>query len=298
MDCCRIPALLVAVCLLAGGAMGQQASAPISSPQSSLPPGLPSVSPPFQAITPNEQGATLLQQTISAQNGATPVTDVTLTGSIILAVPSGGTETGTVTMTAIGDAQSQVTITSPSGTRTGIRSISPTGVPSQKSIASDGTVNHAAPQSLFSPHPGWFFPSFAIKGQPQNTAASSFIATETRNGTQVNHLRVWQSQAGAADMAALASRFQTQFDLYLDPVTSLPASTVYLVHGYRPDKPISAFPFRDVPVPVEMRFSDYRSVQGHPVAFRIQVLLQGRLVQDIQLTSATFNTGVVLPSAD
>jgi len=47
-----------------------------------------------------------------------------------------------------------------------------------------------------------------------------------------------------------------------------------------------------VEIPVEVRFADYRSVNGIDVPFHIQRLQNGSLMMDIAVTGASFNTGL------
>jgi hypothetical protein len=52
----------------------------------------------------------------------------------------------------------------------------------------------------------------------------------------------------------------------------------------------TTIPSRDIPV--EIRFGDYKSVNGFLVPFRIQRVLQGMLNLDLTVTSATVNVGL------
>jgi hypothetical protein len=73
---------------------------------------------------------------------------------------------------------------------------------------------------------------------------------------------------------------------------------VYYVQPDFPKSPRIVNVTRDTRAPVEMRFSDYQRVQGVSVAFHIQAFIQGRQIYDIQLSSATLNTGPVIPSVN
>jgi hypothetical protein len=72
-------------------------------------------------------------------------------------------------------------------------------------------------------------------------------------------------------------------DFYLDPVSLLPLAIAFKVH---PDKDMNT------EIPTEVRFADYRVVNGARVPFHIQRLLNGSLVLDIVVTSATLNSGL------
>jgi len=72
-------------------------------------------------------------------------------------------------------------------------------------------------------------------------------------------------------------------DLYLDSTTLLPASLTFQVH---PDNNMS------VDIFVEVLFSDYRAISGVQVPFRVQKYLNNGLALDLQLETATINSGL------
>lgn len=255
--------------------------------------------PPLATAT--AQGTTLLQQSLTAIGAESPVADVTLTGNITVLIPGGTTDTGTIAMVARGDSQAEITMQMTTGTRTEVRSLSSDGVPAEMRTGPDGIVTHNPVSSLLTPHPAWFFPQFVLAAQPQANVSSAFIGAETRAGVPVNHIEVWQLPSTSSSSAKPAEVLQhdTQYDVYLDPATSLPLAMVYWVQPNYPTKPgVPVYTHRDRRAPVEMRFSDYQKVQGIPVAFHIQTFIQGRQIYDIQLSSATFNAGPVIPTVN
>ena len=72
-------------------------------------------------------------------------------------------------------------------------------------------------------------------------------------------------------------------DLYVDPNSMLPLALAFKTH---PDDDFN------LNIPVEIRFGDYRNVNGVLAPFRIQKLLQGTLTLDLAVTQATVNSGV------
>ena len=72
-------------------------------------------------------------------------------------------------------------------------------------------------------------------------------------------------------------------DLYLDSASLLPLAIRFNVH---PDDDFG------LDIPVEVDFSNYQAINGVQVPLHIQKFLQGTLVMDINLTSATFNSGL------
>jgi hypothetical protein len=109
---------------------------------------------------------------------------------------------------------------------------------------------------------------------------------------------MWQAtpQNGALAPAFLAKQ-QPQSELYLDPATSLPASMVFQIRPYhKPGTP--PLSIRARPAPEEVRFSDYRSVQGRTLPFHIQLFLgqgpQQQQIMDITIASVALNKGATI----
>jgi hypothetical protein len=218
-----------------------------------------------------------------------------MTGTIVI-TKGKATDSGTVTLTAIGDSQSQVTITTPAGTRTEVRAISAQGLASEKWTGPDGTVHHFPAESLVTPHPAWFFPAFVMAAEPASNFASSSAGTETKNGASVEHVQSWKQSAGSAASDFLQR--ETIHDFYLDPATSLPVSTAFAVKPDTSQQPHSVSLRNITHVPEEVRFSDYRLVQGVPVPYHIALYISGNILFDIQVDSVQVNTGVTIPSTE
>jgi hypothetical protein len=72
-------------------------------------------------------------------------------------------------------------------------------------------------------------------------------------------------------------------DFYLDSATLLPAAITYNIH---PDN--NAL----LDVPVQSRFSDYRSVSGAKIPFHIQRFLNNTLTKDLEVLNVTINSGI------
>lgn len=283
--------------LFAAIAFGQSTEGTMApQPGGPFGPKAPSMSAPPPLAQPNTEGATLLQQSLAAIGAETPAADVTLAGKITVFIPGGTTDTGTITMAARGDSQAEIVMAMATGIRTEVRTVSSDGLPAEMRTGPDGAVTHNPVHSLLTPHPAWFFPQFVLSAHPVSTLLSSFIASETRNGVPVNHLEVWQSPPNGSSLSTLATQQQTQYDLYLDPATSLPLAMVYYVQpDYRQLPPVI---HRDTRAPVEMQFSNYQRVQGTAVALHIQAFIQGRQIYDIQLSTVTFDSNPSIPTVN
>jgi hypothetical protein len=221
-----------------------------------------------------------VQNALSSLVGKLPVADVSIDATVVS--PSGlDSETGSGTFTAKGLNLSRTQITLSSATRTDTRNIT-NGIP-----AGQWSVN-GQPASTYALHncwtdAAWFFPAFSALAQWSNgNFVWSYVGSERHAGLNTQHLRVVQLYPQDAKSLLAVQRLSTT-DFYLDPVSFLPLAVVSKVH---PDQDMNT------DIPVEIRFADYRSVQGVQVPFRVQKLLNGTLLLDLTVTSAVLNSGL------
>jgi hypothetical protein len=236
---------------------------------------LEATNPP--AVT--QQAAAFAAQSIAALTGGNVINDVTLTGTVTWTSGS-DTETGTASLMAAGNGESLMNLTLTTGTRVEIRD-SQTGVRLGKWIAPSGTSGMFVPHNCGS-DAVWFFPALSSLAGGANITFS-YVAQETRNGESVQHIEAAAYQVGQTSTAALAQL--GVMDFYLDSSTLLPSAITFNVH---PDNNTLAN------IPVEVDFSDYQAVNGITVPMHIQKYLEGTLMIDMMISSATFNTGLPL----
>lgn len=220
-----------------------------------------------------------LQWALAALSGSTPTSDVTLSGSANY-IAGSDDETGTATLKAIVGA-SRIDLNLPSGTRSEVwnnLSGSPVGTWSGPDAVSHPISFH----NLLLIDPAWFFPIFPISRGLATGYTATYVGQETHNSVAVQHLSISQQPADSSDTAALLQHL-SQMDLYLDSSTFLPIALAFNIH---PDD--NAL----LDIPVEIRFSDYRSVNGAQVPFHVQKFLNNGLILDLQFQTATLNTGL------
>lgn len=245
------------------------------------------VSVPFLAAsvaqqTPasSAQALALLQQALAALNPGTPTTDVTLSGTAH-SIAGGDDETGTATVKAVTGA-SRIDLNFPSGARSEIQNgngSSPVGTWS----GPDGVAHPISFHNLLT-DPVWFFPQFPIAHRISGSGyLVSYVGHETLDSLAVEHIMISQTPIPQTPADTPTITHLSQMDYFLDSTTFLPVALTFSIH---PDN--NAL----LDIPIEVRFSDYRAVNGGQVPFRVQRLLNNGLVLDLQFDKALVNTGL------
>jgi hypothetical protein len=222
-----------------------------------------------------------LRQAQGVLANTTPIADVTLTGTA-RRIAGSDDETGTAVLKALATGEARMDFSFPSGQRSEARTSS-NNVPAGAWTGPDGKPHPQSQHNLMTDS-SWFFPALALGRlvSSQNSSVS-FVGQETKDGVSVVHLAATQQFPDVpADMAPLMEHV-SQMDLFLDIKTLLPAVLDFNVH---PDDNML------LDIPVEIRFSDYRAVNGVQVPFHIQRYLNNSLILDIQLQTATLNSGI------
>jgi len=208
------------------------------------------------------------------------VSDVTLTGSA-RRIAGSDDESGTATLRALSSGAARLDLSLLSGTRSEFRSpLSefPTGGWS----GPDGVV-HAIPYHNLIGDWGWF-PVFTLaNASTVQSSVLTLVGTETRNGQSVIHVTEFQQFPNLTPDNAALMQHLSQIDIFLDSATLLPSVVSYNAHA---DRNV----LRDIPV--EIHFSDYRTVNGAQIPFHIQKFQNNSLLLDLQFQSATLNTGL------
>jgi hypothetical protein len=230
--------------------------------------------------TSSTQAATLLAQSSKALTGSAVVNDVTLTGTAER-IAGSDDETGAAVLKALASGVGRLDLNFASGSRTEMADLSnaPTGA-----WRGPDRIIHAVPFHNLLNESAWFFPGFAIGRRISAPGyAATYIGHETRQEQAVEHVAISQVPPSVWPAGAVLFQHLTQLDFYLDSTTSLPAAVTFVVH---PDDN------ELVDIPVEIRFSDYRSASGNQVPFHVQKFVNNTLVLDIQIQNVSFNTGL------
>lgn len=232
-------------------------------------------------LTSDPQAVSFATKALAALTGGKPITDVTLTGTAARTAGSDA-ETGTITLKALGPTSSRVEFAGSGGNRAEIRNSSP-GFPQGAWVGTDG-VSHAMAYHNCVTDAVWFFPALSILSEVSTAnAVVRYVGQENRNGASVYHLRFLS--VAPSFLGGLGSALPSlgNEEMYLDSSTLLPVVITFNAH---PDD--DGF----TSIPMEVDFSQYKSVQGALVPFGILKLFNGSLLFDISVQSATINSGL------
>ncbi len=234
-----------------------------------------------QNLPANSVGArAVAAQSVFAITKGNPVADVTLSGSIT-SLSGSDTQTGLGVFQARGLTDSRIDLNLGDYKKTEIRQSSG-GYPLGAWIDKTGkAAKFAYHNSLTSS--AWFFPALSCLAQSSNPSfAFTDLGPDNRDGLSTRHLRVLQ--VAGNDPPQLAKLTAT--DVYLDPVSLLPLAIAFSTH---PDDDMNT------DISVEIRFADYRPINGILIPFRFQRMLNGSLVLDVTVSNVVLNSG--LPDA-
>jgi hypothetical protein len=235
-----------------------------------------------QQLSPSAPNpSVLLQRSLAALVGSQTITDITLSGTA-RRIAGSDDDTGTATFTALAAGAGRTDLSLSSGQRGEVSNLSST-TPAGAWSGPDRISHPIAYHNLLT-EPAWFFPAFAIA---RRLSSSGYVATyvghETHNGQAVEHVTVSQTPPAQITSGAPLIQHLTEVDFFLDSSTFLPAAIAFTIH---PDNDAL------IDIPVEIRFSDYRAVNGAQVPYHVQKLLNNSLILDFQAQTVTFNTGL------
>lgn len=221
---------------------------------------------------------------IAAVTGGVQIQDISLGGTAQW-LNGSQTESGVITLQALGSAASKMDATLPSGVISEVLDHSadePTGHTFRTGLGQKQLALHNCWTDAV-----WFFPAFSSLSETSNPRfVFSYIGQETWEGTVVFHVRsALRPPYQSARTTASIQRLST-VDYYLDAASYLPVLVRFSTH---PDDDSTVL------FPVEIRYSDYAlAAGGAKIAQRIQRLFNGVLQVDISLTSVNLNIGLQL----
>ena len=207
--------------------------------------------------------------------GATNIQGTTLSGSAEF-IAGSTDDTGSFTASCAVNGSSQLQLQLGSTSRTETRQ-STNQTPTGEWANGQGQQHAMAGHNLFTAD-SWFCPHIALSNFVQNGRSSiQFVGDETKNGASVVHFTVSTPAVDATSQSAFLSRLSTT-EVYLDAQTLRPAAFVFNAH---PDNDAK------IDIPIEIRFSNYRSANGVWVPHTIQKYVNSSLTLTLQVQTAS-----------
>lgn len=238
---------------------------------------------PGQQATTAGRARTLLQQAHAAVSGSSTLNDISISATAHR-IAGSDDETGTALLRALATGEARVDSDFPSGKYTEVIAKSDKGPLGQWS-GPDGVV-HRLPHHNLLVDSSWFFPAMMLRKMIFSPGlVMEDLGTEVRDEHRVEHLIVTRQfpEVHLPEHAVQLLEHASQIAVYLDSSTLLPSAVTFNTH---PDEDAS----RDIPV--EIRFLDYRVVDGVKVPFHVMKFLNNGLVLDLQLETVSLNAGL------
>lgn len=234
---------------------------------------------PTGAVQRDSQALTLLTQAHGILNaGNIALSDLTLSGNISW-IAGSTTVNGSVALQAKGLTESRFEIV---GGTPRIEIRDNTAGPAGQVVDFDGAVRQIATHNCWTP-PIWFAPALIVQSALSFGGGLRYIGLENWNGVAVTHLQQFQAVSGQKSRMSETIQSLSAVDLYFDVNSHLLLGVAFNFH---PDDDYSQN------IPVEVRFSDYRSANGVATPFHIQRLLAGSLNADITISTVSINSGL------
>jgi len=232
---------------------------------------------PALACAQSSPVSTTLQSALQAMVGKDSIQDVTLSGTAET-IAGSSDETTPFTYQATMAGSSRLEIPLSAGTLTEACLVASTG-PSGQWSRGDGVIHTMAQHNLLAGL-GWAFPAIVVsKLLTDTTMAASYVGLEG----SLMHFSASGQLPGASQTAAALQQHLTHIDIWLDASTLLPAKLSFNTH---PTNNAAL----DIPVSVE--FSQYQAFGGVLLPSHVQKFLNNTLTLDLQMQSATFNSGL------
>jgi len=225
------------------------------------------------------QAVSLAGQTYQALVGLTPLQDISIQASAMHFAGS-DEETGTATMQVRGGA-SRMVLSLSDGQRQEVFN-SAQGVKGAWAGA-DGIWH---PQAIHNSwiNENWIFPAFALQAALNDSTYSVvYQGLDKLDGAAVVHLTLYRILPKQLQSANELIKRLTTLDVYLDPASSLPVAIAFNIH---PDDNAG------LDIPVEIRYSDYKTISGVLVPTHVQKLVQGSVTLDLRVTGVAVNSGL------
>lgn len=209
-----------------------------------------------------------------------PVARVDLTGNATW-ILGNGEDSGSVSLSVSQDGSATMSLTLGSGNR--VESSLGSGLDTQCQWVDKGGQSHATSTANCWKPAVWFLPDFSLQPTQIKGAVSVDDLGEGTVGSSPDTLRHLQARFDLPTKSGKEAQGIARWsmtDLGVDPSTYLPSILAYTVV---PDNGVESS------IAVEVRYGNYRQVEGVQIPFSIQRYLNGSLQLDITLSGAQVN---------
>lgn len=242
---------------------------------------LPPATANAQAQSSKVSANTALLQISSAFSGGKPVRSIDISGNATWHAGS-LEDSGSVTLKGSADGSSQMQLQL---VATGAKNEAFSGAGSNATCqwSAASAVSHEIDFGNCLQSAVWFLPALSLQPGLVSSAVNAVDLGIGPVGSNSNSYRHIQSQVIPSNLPAQITKSleqQSTMDLGVDPASLLPAVLSYSV---RPDNGAN------VQIAIEVRYSDYRTVDGVRIPFHIERLINGSLQLDIVVSSAQIN---------
>jgi hypothetical protein len=220
-----------------------------------------------------------LQASLAAMVGQSSIQDVTLTGNAEV-IAGGNDETVPVTFKALSNGSTGEQLNLSAGVMNEVRIYGSSG-PTGTWTSGDGVQHTISGQNLITGS-AWFSPAIVISQMISNPALT-LVYVGGEGG--LFHFQVYQQQPNASGATGELLQHLTQMDIYLSSTTLEPVTLQFNAH---------AESNANVDVPVTIQYSNYQTVNGVSMPFRVQRFFNNSLALDFQIQSADINSGITV----
>jgi hypothetical protein len=233
----------------------------------------------FLTLTWCQSPATTQLQTVQAQArtallATAQPTSVVLNGTFASTAGSLA-QNGSAQLTVGSDGTFAVNLSGSAGATGESRTVSD-GIPSCTWTDHESVVHNSLFLNCLPP--AWFFPGLTLLSVSSDPSLPAWTPSSYAVDSLGDHLQ-FQFVLPNSTAAQEDPQMATPFDLVLAPDTQLPLYALFTAH---PDNP-----WVHAEIQVKIAYSDYRSISGVMIPFRIQRYLNGSLVLDLTITSAS-----------
>ncbi|MBV8205846.1 MAG: hypothetical protein JO041_03560 [Acidobacteria bacterium] len=231
------------------------------------------------AQTPIPTGKVTAAAVQLALTGGAIVSDITLSATATW-IAGSTNQTGSAQLISKGTGEALFQLANSSFSVSELRNDS--DGPGGQSSDSTGAMHILPPHNCWMPA-AWFSPAAVIQVISGSAFTLTDVGQELHEGAVVDHVQAQITSSGQRPRVAAVIQKLSTTDVFFDPESHLPVAIAFNTH---PADDLT----RDIPV--EVRFSDYRTVNGIKVPFHIQRFLSGTLQLDVTVSSAAINSGV------